>query len=59
MRRFRVILKEQPFLGVVEIEKINKGSAGGIHLQNRLIEDPQIARETILEDSRMQGWMRE
>jgi len=59
VRRFRDILKEQAFLGVVEIEKINKGSAGGIHLQNRLIEDPQIVRETILEDSRMQDWTRE
>ncbi|MBV0926414.1 orc1/cdc6 family replication initiation protein [Halomicroarcula limicola] len=59
VRRFRDILKEQAFLGVVEIEKINKGSAGGIHLQNRLIEDPQVVRETILEDSRMQDWSRE
>ncbi|ELY58735.1 orc1/cdc6 family replication initiation protein [Natronococcus jeotgali] len=59
VRRFRDILKEQAFLGVVEIEKINKGSAGGIHLQNRLIEDPQVVRETILEDSRMQDWIRE
>jgi len=59
VRRFRDILKEQAFLGVVEIEKINKGSAGGIHLQNRLIEDPQVVRETILEDSRMQVWTRE
>ena len=59
VRRFRDILKEQAFLGVVEIEKINKGSAGGIHLQNRLIEDPQVVRETILEDSRMQDWPRE
>ncbi|MXV61775.1 AAA family ATPase [Natronorubrum sp. JWXQ-INN-674] len=56
VRRFRDILKEQAFLGVVEIEKINKGSAGGIHLQNRLIEDPQVVRETILEDARMQDW---
>ena len=54
VRRFRDILKEQAFLGVVEIEKINKGSAGGIHLQNRLIEDPEVARETILEDGRIQ-----
>jgi cell division control protein 6 len=59
VRRFRDILKEQAFLGVVEIEKINKGSAGGIHLQNRLIEDPQVVHETILEDSRMQDWTRE
>ncbi|MBP2251115.1 cell division control protein 6 [Halarchaeum solikamskense] len=59
VRRFRDILKEQAFLGVVEIEKINKGSAGGIHLQNRLIEDAQVVRETILEDSRMQDWTRE
>ncbi len=56
VRRFRDILKEQAFLGVVEIEKINKGSAGGIHLQNRLIEDPDVVRETILEDSRMRDW---
>jgi cell division control protein 6 len=56
VRRFRDILKEQAFLGVVEIEKINKGSAGGIHLQNRLIEDPQVVRETILEGGRMQNW---
>jgi cell division control protein 6 len=59
VRRFRDILKEQAFLGIVEIEKINKGSAGGIHLQNRLIEDPKVVRETILEDSRMQNWSRE
>ncbi|MDQ2052916.1 orc1/cdc6 family replication initiation protein [Natronolimnohabitans sp. A-GB9] len=56
VRRFRDILKEQAFLGIVEIEKINKGSAGGIHLQNRLIEDPHVVRETILEDTRMQNW---
>jgi cell division control protein 6 len=56
VRRFRDILKEQTFLGIVEIEKINKGSAGGIHLQNRLIEDPQVVHETIFEDSRMEGW---
>lgn len=56
VRRFRDILKEQAFLGVVEIEKINKGSAGGIHLQNRLIEDSEVVRETILEDSWMQDW---
>ena len=59
VRRFRDILKEQAFLGVVEIEKINKGSAGGIHLQNRLIEDPQVVRETVLEDSRMGEWASE
>ncbi|WP_254533209.1 orc1/cdc6 family replication initiation protein [Natrinema gelatinilyticum] len=59
VRRFRDILKEQAFLGVVEIEKINKGSAGGIHLENRLIEDPLVVRETILEDGRMQDWIRE
>ena len=57
VRRFRDVLKEQAFLGVVEIEKINKGSAGGIHLQNRLIEDPEVVRETILEDGRMQDWI--
>ena len=52
-------MKEQVFLGVVEIGKINKGSAGGIHLQNHLIEDPQVVRETILEDTRMQDWVTE
>jgi len=56
VRRFRDILKEQAFLGVVEIEKINKGSAGGIHLQNRLIEDAHVVRETLLEGARMEGW---
>lgn len=59
VRRFRDIMKEQAFLGVVEIEKINKGSAGGIHLQNRLIEDANVVRETLLEDSRMEGWASE
>ncbi len=59
VRRFRDLVKEQAFLGVVEIEKINKGSAGGIHLQNRLIEDPEVVRETILEDTRMQEWTTE
>ena len=53
VRRFRDIMKEQAFLGVVETEKINKGRTGGIHLQNRLIEDPQVVRETLCEDSRM------
>ena len=53
VRRFRDIMKEQAFLGVIETEKINKGRTGGIHLQNRLIEDPQVVRETLSEDSRM------
>ena len=57
VRRFRDILKEQAFLGIIEIQKINKGSAGGIHLQNRLIEDHRVVRETILEDSRMRNWV--
>ena len=58
VRRFRDILKEQAFLGIVEIGKINRGSAGGIHLQNRLIEDDQVVRKTIFEDSRMLDWAR-
>lgn len=53
VRRFRDIMKEQAFLGVIETEKINKGRTGGIHLQNRLIEDPRVVRETLSEDSRM------
>lgn len=56
VRRFRDIMKEQAFLGVIETEKINKGRTGGIHLQNRLIEDPQVVRETLFEDSRMIKW---
>lgn len=56
VRRFRDILKEQAFLGIVEIEKINKGSAGGIHLQNRLIEEPKVVYETLVEDDRMSLW---
>jgi cell division control protein 6 len=57
VRRFRDILKEQAFLGIVEIEKINRGSAGGIHLQNRLIENPDVVREALLEDGRMGKWV--
>ena len=57
VRRFRDILKEQAFLGIVEIEKINRGSAGGIHLQNRLIENPDVVREALLEDGRMGRWV--
>ena len=27
-----------------------------LDMQNRLIEDPQVVRETILEDTRVQNW---
>lgn len=36
-----------------------QGSAGEIHHQNHLIEDPHVVRETILEDTRMQDWATE
>jgi cell division control protein 6 len=55
-RRFRDILKEQAFLGIVDVEKLNQGLAGGVTLKNRLIEDPDIVREILLEDTRMSQW---
>ncbi|WP_135534386.1 MULTISPECIES: Cdc6/Cdc18 family protein [Halostella] len=55
-RRFRDILKEQAFLGIVDVEKLNQGLAGGVTLKNRLIEDPDIVREILLEDNRMTQW---
>jgi len=55
-RRFRDILKEQAFLGIVDVEKLNQGLAGGVTLKNRLIEDPDIVREILLEDGRMSEW---
>ncbi|WP_135820696.1 Cdc6/Cdc18 family protein [Halostella litorea] len=55
-RRFRDILKEQAFLGIVDVEKLNQGLAGGVTLKNRLIEDPDIVREILLEDGRMSAW---
>ncbi len=55
-RRFRDILKEQVFLGVVEISKRNMGSGGGIHNVNRLVEDPEIVRDVLYEDTRMEDW---
>lgn len=51
-RRFRDTLKEQAFLGIVEIQKKNLGPDGGIHNDNRLVENPEVVRETLLEDSR-------
>ena len=55
-RRFRDILKEQAFLGIIEMKKINQGSAGGIHFQNRLIEDPAVVKETIYDDSQFSAF---
>jgi len=55
-RRFRDILKEQAFLGIVEIHKKNQGLAGGVNLENRLIEDPEIVKDILREDNRMNGW---
>jgi len=52
VRRFRDILKEQAFLGVVEIEKINKGSAGGIHLRT---DSSKIPRSSAKRSSRTAG----
>ncbi|MDR5657717.1 orc1/cdc6 family replication initiation protein [Halodesulfurarchaeum sp. HSR-GB] len=57
VRRVRDILKEQAFLDILEIERVNMGKKGGIHLQNRLIEDSEVVRETILEDTRMDRWI--
>ncbi|MFH5801280.1 orc1/cdc6 family replication initiation protein [Haladaptatus sp. CMAA 1911] len=51
-RRFRDILKEQAFLGLIDIQKENRGRSGGINLLNRLVEDSQIVYEILIDDNR-------
>ncbi|XVH33394.1 Cdc6/Cdc18 family protein (plasmid) [Haloferacaceae archaeon DSL9] len=51
-RRFRDILKELAFLGIVDNRKENLGRSGGITLLNRLVEEPEIVYEIIREDDR-------
>ena len=53
-RRFRDILKELAFLGIVDNQKENLGRSGGITLLNRLVEDPEIVYEIIREDARFE-----
>ncbi|MFC6837848.1 orc1/cdc6 family replication initiation protein [Halomarina ordinaria] len=53
MRRFRDILKEQAFLGLLESEKENDGKGGGIHIDHRLMDDPQLVYETLMDDERL------
>lgn len=55
-RRIREILNELGFLGIVEIEKVSGGKGNGVYLNNQLLEDPEIVRETILDDSRLKEW---
>jgi Cdc6-related protein, AAA superfamily ATPase len=52
-RRFREIIKEQAFLGVVETERTSKGKDTGVYLQTRLIQDPTVVKETTEEELRI------
>lgn len=56
VRRFRDIIKEQSFLDLVEIQKVNKGSSGGIVLEYRLVDDHTAIRQAILDDHSDQEW---
>ncbi|SDN30550.1 cell division control protein 6 [Halogranum gelatinilyticum] len=53
-RRFRDILKELAFLGIVDNRKENLGRSGGITLLNRLVEEPEIVYEIIRDDARFE-----
>ncbi|WP_254547420.1 orc1/cdc6 family replication initiation protein [Halomarina pelagica] len=53
VRRFRDILKEQAFLGLLESEKENDGKGGGIHIDHRLMDDPELVYDTLSEDERL------
>lgn len=54
-RRFRDILKELAFLGIVDNRKENLGRSGGITLLNRLVEEPEIVYEIIRDDTRFES----
>ncbi len=49
-RRFRDLVKDYALLEVLETERRNFGFDGGIHRLNRLLVNPDVAREVILLD---------
>ncbi|WP_227379513.1 hypothetical protein [Haladaptatus halobius] len=51
-RRFRDILNEQTFLGLIDIQKENRGRSGGINLLNRLVEDSETVYQILIDDNR-------
>ena len=53
-RRIRDLLSEQNFLEVLHSERRSRGRGGGRYNAHRLIDDPEIVLETILEDERFE-----
>jgi cell division control protein 6 len=45
-RRFREILKEHTFLGVVETQRTSDGPDSGVYLQTRLVQQPEVVKDT-------------
>ncbi|MCU4753139.1 orc1/cdc6 family replication initiation protein [Halobacteria archaeon AArc-curdl1] len=52
-RRVQEILQEQNFLNVIQSEREGRGRGKGSHAKHRLLEDPEIVKKVLLQDSRL------
>lgn len=55
-RRIRDILEEQAFLGLLEINKQSEGRKTGVYRNNRLLEDAEIAYESLITDTQLDDY---
>lgn len=54
IRRFRDILDEMQLSQVIETKEQNWGKGGGRHNSHRLLHDPQVVLEIVMQDSRFE-----
>ena len=51
LRRVRDLLKEHAFLDIIEQSKHSGGSAEGSYTKHQLLEDPEVVKEVLTEDT--------
>jgi len=51
LRRVRDLLKEHAFLDIIEQSKHSGGSAEGSYTNHQLLEDPEVVKDVLTEES--------
>ncbi len=51
LRRVRDLLKEHAFLDIIEQSKHSGGSAEGSYTKHQLLEDPDVVRDVLIENT--------
>lgn len=56
-RRTQEILKEHDFLNVIQSERRGRGRGQGVHAKHRLLEEPDIVKSVLEQDSRISDFL--